>query len=108
VVYNNKQKELYKIVKMNDLVEILTNGINFAVVFNKEILEQLSKDHQEMAVIECLACACVTETGSISLANPNFGTYRGLLGKYGHDSIILLHSEIQKYSGCLKRYNLIR
>jgi len=105
VLFNNKQKELYKIVKMNDLMEILTDGINFVVVFNKEILEQLPKNHQEMAVNECLACVCVTETDTISLAKPNFGTYLGLLEKYGHDSIILLHSEIQKHSGCLKRFN---
>ena len=41
VLCNNKQKELYKIVKANDLVEVLTDGLNFAVVFNEEIFDQL-------------------------------------------------------------------
>jgi hypothetical protein len=95
ILYNSKQKELYKIVKMNDLVEILTDGINFVVVFNKEIFEHLPKDHKEMAVNECLACVYVSETDSISLEKPNFDTYLGLLEKYGHDSIILLHGEKQ-------------
>lgn len=95
VLFNNKQKELYKIVKMNDLVEILTDGINLVVVFNKEILEQLPKYHQEMTINECLACVCITETSSISLEKPNFGTYLGILGNYGHDPIILFHGEKQ-------------
>src|SRR4030042_1962404 len=87
VLSNNKQKELYKIVKMNDLVEILTDGINFAVVFNKEILEQLPKDHQEMVVNECLAVVCVTKTDSISLENPNFSTY------WGKTKVLRVYSE---------------
>jgi|ERR1035437_291436 hypothetical protein len=95
VLYNNKQKELYKIVKMNDLVEILTDGINFVVVFNKEIFEHLPKDYQEIAVNECLACVRVSETNSISLEKPDFDTYLSILGKYGHDTIILLHGEKQ-------------
>ena len=96
VLYYNEQKGLYKIVKMNNLVESLTDGINFVVVFNKEILEQLPRDLQEIAVNECLACVCVTEPDSISLEKPNFGTYLGILEKYGYDSIILLHGEKQK------------
>jgi hypothetical protein len=80
---------------MNDLVENQTYRINFVVVFNKQILKQLPKDHQEIWVNLCLAGVCVTETGSISLEHPNFGIYLGIWEKYGYDSIVLLHGEKQ-------------
>lgn len=95
VLCNNKQKELYKIVKTNDIVEILTDGINFAVVFNEEILEQLPDDMKEMAIVECLAGVCVSESDAVSLEKPNFNTHTGVLQKYGHESIIVLHESIK-------------
>lgn len=95
VLCNNKQKELYKIVKANDLVEVLTNGVNFAVVFNEEIFDQLPDDMKEMAIIECLAGVVVDENDKITLEKPNFSTYRGVLEKFGHDPIIVLHESIK-------------
>lgn len=94
VLCNNKQKELYKIVKMNDLVETLTN-LNFAVVINEEIFEQLTDDQKLMALNECLAGVCVGDSDAVSLEKPNFSTYRGILEKYGHDPIIVLHESIK-------------
>lgn len=95
VLCNNKQKELYKIVKANDLVEILTNGVNFAVIFNEDIFDQLPDDMKEMAIIECLAGVIVDENDKITLEKPNFSTYRGVLEKFGHDPIIVLHESIK-------------
>jgi len=95
VFCNNKQKELYKIVKTNDIVEILTDGVNFAVVFNEEIFDQLPDDMQEMAIVECLAGVSVSESDAVSLEKPNFNTHTGVLQKYGHESIIVLHESIE-------------
>lgn len=95
VLCNNKQKELYKIVKTNDIVEILTEGVNFAVVFNEEILDELPADMQEMAIVECLAGVSVSESDAVSLEKPNFNTHTGVLQKYGHESIITLHESIK-------------
>jgi len=95
VLCNNKQKELYKIVKTNDIVEILTEGVNFAVVINEAILDELPADMQEMAVVECLAGVGVSETDAVSLEKPNFNTHTGVLQKYGHESIIALHESIK-------------
>lgn len=88
VLYSNEQKELYKIVKINDLGEILTDGINFTVVFKKKILEHMAKGNQEIVVTLCLAGICFTEVDSVSLGIPNFGKYFSLLEEYGCDSII--------------------
>ena len=95
VLCNNKQKELYKIVKANEIVEILTDGVNFAVVINEEILDQLPDNMKEMAITECLAGVNVNENDVISYEKPNFSTYRGVLQKYGHDPIIVLHESIK-------------
>jgi hypothetical protein len=96
ILCNNKQKnDCIKIIKMNDLVETLTNGINFAVVVNEEIFDQLTDDQKEMAINECFAGVSVSETDTVSLEKPNFSTYRGILERYGHDQIIVLHESVK-------------
>jgi len=92
---NDKQKELYKISKLNDVVEVLTEGVNFSVVFNEEILDGLPEDLQQMAIEECLAGVGVSESDAISLDKPNFNTYTGVLQKFGHESVITLHESIK-------------
>lgn len=95
VLSNTKQKELYRIVKTNDIVEVLTEGVNFAVVFNEEILDELPADMQEMVIMECLAGVSISESDTVSLEKPNFNTHTGVLQKYGHESIITLHESIK-------------
>ena len=95
VLSNEKQKELYKITKSNDVVEVITDGVNFSVVFNEEILDGLPTDMQEMAIEECLAGVAVSETDVVSLNKPNFNTHTGILQKFGHDDIISLHESIK-------------
>jgi len=95
VLNNNKQKEVYKITKSSDVVEVLTEGVNFAIVFNEEILDALPVDMQEMAIEECLAGVSVNDSDVVSLNKPNFNTYTGMLEKFGHESIITLHESIK-------------
>jgi hypothetical protein len=90
-----KLKQLYKIVKISDVVEPLTDGIDFAIVFNEEILEQLTKEQQKMAIDECLAGISVSETDVVSFKKCDFNTYRGVLEKYNHTPIIVLHESIK-------------
>lgn len=95
VLSNSKQKQLYRIVRMNDLVQAITEGIDFAIVFNEEIFDQLTDEQKEMAITECLAGVSVSENDGISLEKPNFSTYTGVLEKYGHDPIIVLHESVK-------------
>jgi hypothetical protein len=95
VLCNNKQKELCKIVKVNEIVELLTGGVNFAVIINEDIFDQLPDEMKETAIIECLAGVTVDGNDKITLEKPNFSTYRGVLEKYGHDPIIVLHESIK-------------
>ena len=92
---NNKQKQLYRITKLNDLVETITEGINFVIVINEEIFDQLTEDQKRIALDECLAGVHVTENEAVSLEKPDFSTYRGVLQKYGDSEIIVLHESIK-------------
>lgn len=92
---NNKQKQLYKIMKLNDLVETITDGINFVIVINEEIFDQLTEEQKRVALVECLAGVGVNEHDAVCLEKPDFSTYRGVLEKYGHEEIIVLHESIK-------------
>jgi len=92
---NSKQKELYKISKTNDVTEILTDGVNFTVVFNEEIFDGLPLDMQKMAIVECLAGVSVSDSDAISLKKTNVNTHTGVLQKYGHEPVIILHESIK-------------
>lgn len=95
VLCNVKQKELYKINKLNEVNEVLTDGVNFSVVINEEILEGLPVNMQEMALEECLAGVAVSDSDAVSLNKPNFNTHTGVLQKFGHEDIISLHESIK-------------
>lgn len=95
VFQDNKMKQLYKIVKLSELVETLTDGLNFAVVINEEIFDGLPDDMKVMAIDECLAGVSVSESDAVSLVKPDFNTYTGALQKYGHEPIIVLKESIK-------------
>jgi len=95
VLCNNKQKEVCKLVKSTDLVELLTEGLNFAVIINEEIFDELPTDMKIMVIDECLAGVAVSDTDALSVEKTNFNTHRGVLQKYGGDKIIVLHESIK-------------
>lgn len=96
VLCNNKQKgEPVKLIKSNDLVQVLTEGVNFAVVVNENIFSELPVDMQKLAFDEVLAGVSVSETDSVSLEKPDFSTYSGVLAKYGDSEVIKLKESIK-------------
>lgn len=100
---NNKQKDVYKIVKLNDLIGALTDGMNFAVVINEEILEQLPVELQEIVLTESLAGVSVSETDAVGLEKPDFNTYTGVLQRFGHEKIIMLKESIKSLYDAIKQ-----
>lgn len=92
---NSKQKELYKINKTNDVTEVLTDGVNFTIVFNEEIFDGLPEDMQSMAIVEALAGVNVSDSDAVSLEKPDFVTYSGMMTKYGDDSVIRYKESIK-------------
>ena len=92
---DDKQNKLIKVVKLNELMLVLTNGIQFAVIINETIFEQLDDENQEMALLECLAGVSVSDTDVVSYTQPDFTTYKGVLRKYGSDSIIAMKEIVE-------------
>ena len=96
VLCNNKQKKApVKLIKANELVELLTEGLNFVVVVNEDIFNELPLDMQKMAIDECLAGVGVSDTDTLSIEKPDFNTHTGVLKKYGHEPIVVLHESIK-------------
>jgi len=91
---NNKQKELYKINKTNDVTEVLSDGVNFTIVFNEEIYDGLPDDMQTMAIVEALAGVSVSDSDAVSLEKPDFVTYKGMMVKYGDEAVIRFKESI--------------
>jgi len=101
VYINNKQKkDICKLRKFDEASEKASKGINFVVIINEEILNSLPEDMQIMAIDECLAGVSVNENDVISISQPDFKTYTGVLQKYGDDKVIALHESIKSlYDG---------
>jgi hypothetical protein len=95
VLCNNKQKIPVDVKKNSDLVEVLTEGVNFAVIFNEEIFDQLPDDMKEIAVVEKLAGVSVDDNDKISLVKEDFNTYTGVLQKYGDAPIIRFKESVK-------------
>lgn len=96
VLCNNKQKnEPVKLVKSNDLVQVLTEGVNFAVVVNETIFSELPVEMQKLAFDEALAGVVVSDSDAVSLEKPDFSTYSGVLAKYGDSEVIRLKESVK-------------
>jgi hypothetical protein len=96
VLCNNKQKkEVCKPWRANDLVQALAEGVNFAIIINEDVFNQLPDDMKRMVIDECLAGVTVSETDAVGYEKPDFNTYSGVLQKYGDNSILTLHESIK-------------
>ena len=96
VLCNNKlKKEPIKIVKSNELVEVLSEGVNFAVIVNEEIFDQLPVDVQKLAIEDKLAGVAVSESDAVSLVSPDFCAYGGVLNKYGYEPLNVLRESVK-------------
>jgi len=96
VYCNNKQKkDVCKVIKSNDLVEKLSEGVNFAVIINESIFDELPVDLQKTVIDEQLAGVQVSELDVVSYEKPDFNTYTGVLSKYGDNAVIVLKESIK-------------
>lgn len=96
VLANNKQKQLYKISKASDVVERITDGIRFIIIFNEEIFDQLTDDQQKLVLQECLAGVTYDVSKDVvALNKPDFTSYRSILEQFGHEEVITLNETIK-------------
>lgn len=82
------QKVVYKISKLNPMLELITEGVNFTVVVNEEVFDKLSDQQQQILISECFAGVNVSDTDAVSLEAPTFTTHASTLKKFGHVDVI--------------------
>lgn len=92
---NLKQKDVCVIRKNNDLYEELIDGLNFVIIINEEIFENLDVDAQKIVFSEILTGVTISEHDVVGYSKPNFTTYRSVLEKFGHEKIIIVKESIE-------------
>jgi hypothetical protein len=95
ILGNDRQKEICKVFKANDLLKHMTNE-DAVVIINEKIFEQLEDEQKLMVVEEYVARLYFdSEKGKLSLINPDVNTFSLLLRKYGYDKYERLNESIK-------------
>jgi hypothetical protein len=95
LLINNKQKEIYKPIKANDLVKHMTNN-DVVIIINERIFEQLNPEQKVMVAEESIAGVHFdAEKDKINFTKGDIQTYSGILRKYGYDKYEVLHESIK-------------
>lgn len=95
VLVNNRQKEIYKLIKTNDLTKYKT-GVDVFVVINEKVFDQLSDEHKLIISDEALAGIHYDfEKDKLTIGKADFTTFSGLLQKYGADQCVALKELIK-------------
>jgi len=88
-------KEVCIIRKQNDLTEYLANGINFAVIINEDVFDELEEELQKKVFEEKLCGIEITDNDKIKYLKEDFTTFSDFLEKHGADDVILMKLSIQ-------------
>lgn len=87
IVGNDRQKEIGKVVKTNDLTKYLSDDVDVVVILNQLIFEQLPEDMQEMVAIELITyIGYDSEKERVVIAKPDVNTFSTILKKYGYEA----------------------
>ena len=79
---DNKQKDIYKVVKANDLVRYMTNN-DVVIILNENIFDQLPEDQKKIIAEEAIASISFDfENDKLALAKPDLTTFSGIISKY--------------------------
>lgn len=89
-----KMKDVYKLVRCNELIQEATKGINFILVLNEAVLESLEPKQQELIIEEALCGVFVDDNERIKSQPPDFTTYKGMMRKYGVEEMIRLKESV--------------
>jgi hypothetical protein len=95
VVVNNTAKDVYKVVKANDLSKHLTS-YDIVIILNQNIFEQLTDVQKHIIVEESLASIHFdNEKDKLIITKPDVVAFSGILSKYTFDTWIVLHETIK-------------
>lgn len=94
VLVNNKQKEIGKVVKANDLIKYET-GADVYIIINEKVLDKLSNEQKTIVAEELLAGIYFdSEKDKLIIKTADVKTFSGLLKKFGAEKYLELHELI--------------
>ncbi|MFW5847352.1 MAG: hypothetical protein ACOCVF_00335 [bacterium] len=102
VLVNDKQKTLFKIQKLNDLMGTITEGIDYAVIINERLYNEVPEETARLAMEEELTGVTVSETDTLGYEQGDFVTHTGFLMKYGNEAVVRLKEVIRSAQTKLK------
>ena len=92
---NNKSKELFKIIKANELLKYKT-GDDIIIVLNEQIFEQLTDEQRRIVVEESLASIHYDmENDKLVITKPDVVTFSGVLSKHTFEKWDALRESIK-------------
>jgi hypothetical protein len=99
---NNKQKQLIKIIKSNELVNVMSDGVDFAVIVNEDVFDKLTPEYQNIALVESIGGISVSESDVLSKNPPDFTTHTGVLTKFGDSKVIAFKESVASIYDAIK------
>ena len=95
VLADNRQKDIYKIFKANDLVKHMTNN-DVVIVVNEAIFDKLETSQQRMVAEEATAGIHYDlEKEKLIITKGDITTFSGLLRKHGYEKYEALRESIK-------------
>jgi hypothetical protein len=95
VLVNNRQKEIYKPIKTNDLTKFKTS-VDVFIIVNEKVFDQLDEVQKVIVADEALSGIHYdTEKDKLVVTKTDFTTYSGILRKYGADRCVELKELIK-------------
>ncbi len=92
---HNKSKDIFKVVKANDLVRHMTNE-DIIILLNEKIFEKLTAEQKTMVAEEALATLFYdSEADKLVISKPDVTTFSGLLRKYTYARYEILKESIK-------------
>lgn len=95
VLGNDRQKEIGKVIKANELT-IYTTGVELFIIINEIIFDQLEEQQKIMVADEIISGITYNrERDSITINKPDITTHSGIIRKYTFDLYERLHETIK-------------
>ena len=95
IVVNNKAKEIFKVVKANDLLNYRTND-DVLIILNEKIFDRLEPEQRTIVAEESLAAIHYDlESGTLVMSKPDVITFSGILGKHTFETWNILRESIK-------------
>jgi hypothetical protein len=95
IVVNNKAKEVFKVVKANDLFKHRT-GDDVIIILNQNIFDKLEEVQKHIVVEDALACIHYdTEKDKLIMTKPDVIAYSGILSKFTFETWNVVRESIK-------------